>query len=174
MDYRPLSGNKLKTLLKKAKFEAITVRKKSKKVSRAAYLEYYYSKNKDTGKQERKRSRLQILSLRTKKLSNLIVEIMSRDITPRILRFLVWKILPDFVKNTNPKLRALTFPIGKWVSDCYNEFLQEKAGENPLRYRVYSMGKGKQYFAPSSIPWIVLTQLYPFYSVEQVEVQTPL
>jgi len=100
---------KVSTLLKRARFLALQIKSMSNKTRLGSSLIHYYYKNKVTKKMCRKRSIAFVKSLKTNRFIKTLEELKSNfDLTPRIYRYVVWKILPnvllDIAIDINAKL----------------------------------------------------------------------
>lgn len=114
-------------------------------------LTHYYYKDKKTNKMVRKRSIAFVKSLKTERLIKVLENLHSNfELSPRIYRYAVWKILPNILLDVGLEINMKLFTIVNLYVRSYLDSYWNKGINIPLK-RIKQHGNTLLSF-PSCIP----------------------
>lgn len=152
----------------------MNVKRISNKVNPDLCSRYYYRKNEESKKMERKRSFCHLLTLWSNKTHRILEELLSIDLTHRVMRFIVWKILPAFQEKHQYRIKHKFEALAsRFMSDYYLSSL-ERTGR-PVETVVIATPDGALVSYPKCFPRMVIhKQLWSTRVNPPIDSQTPL
>lgn len=143
-------------LLKRITIQASRIRRRSNKISPDSNILYYYRKNKDTNKMERKRSLHFIQSLSVDRLLRDFSSLMSFDLSSEVNRYIVWKILPNLLTGRDVRVNKKFCAIAlDFLIKHFEAFSNMKRNSSAVPHYVIKTSEGLLLEVPTCFPKVL-------------------